>query len=174
MFWIYSGADSNGLRLGSFQLLKRILFCLLVVPGYWLAARWLLQRVVPISWDSAGPVATLYWGENPPTPNTEEYFSSVAVRRRFQYPYWTCAFVVTCLGCQPLWLIRSHRPFGAVAASLGLLLISGGVSDAGNVIGLWRGPMMFADLIGIRMLLEVSLPMSMLTGLLTWTRDQLD
>jgi hypothetical protein len=64
-------------------------------------------------------------------------------------------------------------------ASLLLVLLAAAISDAGAKLGLWSGPTVYFALSSVLVLLKITLPLSLLTGLVTaaagqWNRGERD
>ena len=131
-------------------MMRRLMYWCFVVPLYAIIVYYLLRYVSPVMLDGSGPMPSFYWSRPVPAPDVKEYYS-----RRSYYdfdytvPYLVAASLITIIGCGigPLvtrrvrWL-SSHPFMGSSIATLAILLVAALVSDTGDLIKLWSGPLM--------------------------------
>ncbi len=156
-------------------------YWLVVSPIYWYLAFSLLWYASPPLMDGSGPVATLYWGQQSPTATLSEYYQNQNVRLKFLYPYCVAGVIITLLGCGGARLILprlrlspSGRFLASVGVPLSLFFLAAAVSDVGTGLGAWVGPWIYSDLFSLAVLVKVTLPMSLSTGLLTLAQRWVD
>ena len=149
------------------------------IVAYWLCGCWLLSHEVPLFADQSSVIASLHWGR-PHIANFVDYNQSLLTRLSFQYTYWVTATVITVVGCWVTpWLVGFSGSKGlhlfllsSAVALLSLLLVAG-ISDSGTALHIWRGPRIYGSLSSTLVLVKVSIPMSLLGGLIAFTRDHL-
>jgi hypothetical protein len=147
----------------------RWLYWLAMIPAYWYCAFRLLEHMSPAFIDGGGAVAGFYWGEHWPTADLPELNLSHRLPKRFMYPYWIAAALVTVRG----WCAaRLQRP---ARTMLAMLLVVAAASDAGDVFRLWRSARFLFDTRSVIVLLfEFMIPMALLTWLLAAGRKAVD
>lgn len=155
-------------------MLRRFCWCVLLLL-YWAIVVHFLRSASPVFIDGGGPMPSFCWGDRP-LPDYGEY-----MRRQNYYdllyslPYYLAGLVLTFIGCgaTPLILRRlraspSHAFRNAAAATLALLLLLAIASDAGTLLGIWRGPVFllhrYYDAFTIWSLCKVLLPACILSG----------
>jgi len=158
------------------SFLKRY-YWMVASPFYCFFAFWVLQQRSPIRFDGSGAMATFYWGKHNPSASLAEYFGSSYIRREFMYPYVIGAIIMTLSGCGFVgMMVHALRPkrsrlfmisFGTCFVTL---LAVAAASDSGTVLHLWNGPLLWAAPI---LLLSISIPMSLLSGLLSLAEQRL-
>jgi hypothetical protein len=156
-------------------MMRRWMYWCLVVPFYAIIVYYLLRDVSPVMLDGSGPMPSFYWSRPDPVPDVKEY-SSRRSYYDFHYtvPYLVAAFLITSIGCGmgPLVARRvrglSSHPFvGSSIATLAILLLAALVSDTGDLLRLWGGPLMLAHSFqtdSFVALLKLLLPLSLLSG----------
>ena len=119
------------------------LFWLSLIVAYWCCTFWILFNASPIFDDGYGLDASFYWGIDPPTSYPQ-----------FLYPYWIAASILTFVACGvSLWLVPRWKPrhpdlfLVSLAITLLSLLVVCAISDAGSVLHIWNGPVVYNTLI---------------------------
>lgn len=148
------------------------LYWFVTVPIYWLCALCLLTWVAPVLFDGGGPTPSFFWSHNLPHPNLMEYEQSFKIRMQYQIPYWIAASILTLLGCcvttcLAKWKLPKHPRLlpSSFAAQL-LFLVAAVICDVATSHRAWMGPLFFGSLNNLFVLLKVTIPMSLLAGIL--------
>jgi len=161
--------------------LKVLFYWSVIATGYFFCSLWILFRTCPISIDGSGAVATFYWGSHLPTATLNEFLADAHIERRFLYPYWMAAALITFLGCGlTTWLVRFIRQqwhsrllLLSAITNLLLLLLAGAVCDSGTAAGLWSGGRIYPPFYYPFPFIQVVIFTSLLSGVVAWVQDRL-